>query len=95
MSDVAFKRATSVANAIETKLGGKYKSYVRQIDDADGKFSYIELGFRPPSGIQLEEIQVAFSVAYFEGMNTPELMKARAQRILKDVQIALGLDTEE
>lgn len=86
------KKGQQIARSIDAKLGNT-KGHARLIEAPE--FTYVELGFTPQGKSKLDEIQVAYSAEYFEGMNTPEITVSRARRILKDVRISLGLETED
>lgn len=93
MSAIALDNATKVSTAIKKKLGDKYVTYVRLLEN--DQLSYIEIGARLSTDTHENEVQAAYSVAYFEEMNTLELMQQRGRRILKDLQMGLGLEPAE
>ena len=84
----ALKKAEQIAGAIEKKLVG-YKTYVRHC--ASTEYSFIEIGIRKNGDVPANEKQIAYSQQWFEEMTTPEILKARAMRVLGEARIHLGL----
>lgn len=89
-AEFALKKAEAVARAIEKKFENKYKVRVRLIETTE--YSFIELGINKPNDTPLNEKQVAYSQAFFEAMTTAEITQQRAQRILREIKVHLGVD---
>lgn len=87
MSELAIKNADRIARAIEAKIP-KLKIYTR-LHKHDA-FAYVELGLQPNAEAH-NEVQVAYSVQWFEDMNA-ENTQAKATRLFKDTKIALGME---
>lgn len=87
MSDLAIKNADRIARAIEGKIP-KLKIYTRL--HTHSAFQYVELGLQP-NGEAHNEVQVAFSVDWFEDLNATNI-NVKANRVYKDAKIALGME---
>ena len=87
----ALKKAEQIAAAIEKKLVG-YKTYVRLCQSTE--YSFIEIGIRKNGDVPANEKQVAYGQTWFEEMKTTELTLARANRMLNEVRIHLGMGQE-
>lgn len=92
MSDKALEKANAISSAIKKKLGDGYVTFVRLIES--DQLKYVEIGARRVQDTHENEVQAAYSVAYFEAMDTLEITQMRGRRILADIKMGLGLDTE-
>lgn len=85
----ALSNADKIKDAILRKLGTGYKSYVRLIENEP--LQYIEITLREEA--TGEDVLTAYSAKYFFDMKDTATMQQRGRRILRDLQIAMGLDT--
>jgi hypothetical protein len=85
--ETALKYADQVAAALHMKFKGDYTPYVRHIETSDFNFVEIELRRKGTT----DGPTVAYSQEYFEEMVDPTVKQARAKRILKDLEIHLGI----
>lgn len=83
-----FETAQKIADAINKKFP-KYTSYVREIKSG---VDYIEIAMRPPNGSHNDEIVVAYSCQWFDGLEG-DALREKAMTILKQFKILMGLPT--
>lgn len=82
-----FAMAQRIGNGVGKKFP-KHKVYVRELKNGD--FSYFEIALRPDERSAMEDITVAYSSQWFAEIDETNVQE-RAQRILKDMRILMGV----
>lgn len=93
INTAAMAKADTLKPAIAKKLGNGYVVYTRLIEN--GQLNYVEIAARPINGVPSDQRLVAFSCKYFAEMKDVPTMVERGRRIVKDLQTALGIATDE